>query len=197
MAMIYNTTLRPSKLEMLAEWLPSQEWFHSDVSQLESLGAYRFDDPAGEVGMEGHILTAGDDTVYHVPLSYRGSSFEGGDAYLLGTVDHGVLGRRWFFDAAGDPVYRNVLTDTIVEGKREALEFESDGPDAPVTPREIMTKVWGTGSAGSTLGVAKPANAKLEIVRELTEPALGSPSNWVLRGVWPAATTPAVFAVIL
>lgn len=197
MAMIYNTTLRPSKLEMLAAWLPSQQWFHGDASRLESLGAYRFDDPAGEVGMEGHILTAGDDTVYHVPLTYRGEPFEGSDAHLLGTVDHGVLGKRWFFDAEGDPVYREVLTHTIVSGGREADEFESDGPDAPVTPREIATKVWGTGSAGSTLGFAKPANAHLKIVRELTEPELGSSSNWVLRGVWPGATSPAVFAVIL
>lgn len=196
MAMIFNTTLRPSKLEMLAAWLPSQEWFHGDAAQLKSLGAYRFDDPAGKVGMEGHILTAGDDTVYHVPLTYRGYAFDASDAYLLGTVDHGVLGRRWFFDAAGDPVYRSVLTSTIVEGGREALEFESDGPDAPVTPREISTKVWGTGSAGSTLGFAKPEDAQLEIVRELVEPALGASSNWVLRGVWPGATEPAIFAVI-
>lgn len=196
MAMIYNTTLRPSKLEMLAGWLPGQDWFHGDASQLVALGAYRFDDPAGEVGMEGHILTAGDDTVYHVPLSYRGSSFDGGEPFLLGTVDHGVLGRRWFFDAEGDPVYRDALTTTIVEGGREAPEFESDGPDAPVTPREIMTKVWGTGSAGSTLGVARPTTPTLQVVRALTESDLGNSSNWVLRGIWPGAAAPAVFAVI-
>lgn len=197
MALIYNTTLSPSKLEIIAAWLPNQDWFHGDASQVQALGAYRFDDPDGEVGIEGHIVTAGDDTVYHVPLTYRASMFEGGEPHLLGTVDHGVLGERWFFDAGGDPVYRSVLTATIVEGGREAAEFESEGPGLPETPREIKTKVWGTGSAGSTLGVAKPANAQLEIVRELTKTQPQSESNWVLRGVWPAAKSPAVFAVVL
>jgi hypothetical protein len=51
MAVMHPTTLVPSKLELLAAWLPSQPWFDGDASRLESLGAYRFDDPVGDVGL--------------------------------------------------------------------------------------------------------------------------------------------------
>ena len=199
MALIYSTTLRPSKLELLAGWLPSQDWFHGDASRLQSLGAYRFDDPAGEVGMEGHILTAGDDTVYHVPLTYRGAELAGADSFLVGTVEHGVLGTRWFYDAVGDPVYRAVLTDTITSGGREAAEFVSDSPEDEATARETVTKVWGSGSAGSTLGSSVPdagQTGQLEVMRELAAATPDSPYGWVLRGTWPGLKFPALFAVL-
>lgn len=196
MALIYNTVLRPSKLEMLAAWLPGQPWFAGDATKLVSLGAYRFDDPDGEVGMEGHILSAGGDEVYHVPLTYRGASCEGGDAHLLGTVEHGVLGKRWFYDAEGDPVYRAVLARTIVSGGREADEFETDDPEVAARPKPIHTHVWGVGSAGSTLGRTHPEDGELEIVRTLTDATPQRPSDWALRGTWPGAPTPAVFALI-
>ena len=196
MALIYSTTLRPSKLELLAGWLPSQDWFHGDASQLTSVGAYRFDDPAGEVGMEGHVLTAGDDTVYHVPLTYRGAALEGADEFLVGTVEHGVLGTRWFYDATGDPVYRAALTHIITTGGREAAEFVAPDPAAEAVARETTTKVWGSGSAGSTLGSSVPDADKLEIMRELGSATPESPYGWVLRGTWPGLKFPALFAVL-
>lgn len=196
MALIYSTTLRPSKLELLAAWLPSQGWFHGDASQLKPIGAYRFDDPAGEVGIEGHILTAGDDTVYHVPLTYRGAALPGGDTHLLGTVEHGVLGRRWFTDATGDPVYRTVLTHTITSGGREAAEFVSEGPNTAAAPQCTTIKVWGSGSAGSTLGQVAPEHGTLTVIRELAAAKPESPYGWVLRGTWPGLKFPALFATL-
>lgn len=199
MALIYSTTLHPSKLELLASWLPSQNWFHGDATQLTSIGAYRFDDPAGEVGMEGHILTAGDDTVYHVPLTYRGAALDGADPYLLGTVEHGVLGTRWFYDATGDPVYRAALMHVITTGGREAAEFVASDATAEATERETTTKVWGSGSAGSTLGSEVPAAGtedQLEVMRELGSATPESPYGWVLRGTWPGLKYPALFAVL-
>ena len=61
MAIIYDAVLNPSKQDLLAAWLPNQPWFRelgADAADLEHLGAFRFDDPAGEVGMETHLLSA-------------------------------------------------------------------------------------------------------------------------------------------
>ena len=56
-AVIHRATLVPGKLELLAGWLPSRPWC-ADVVGLRQLGAYRFDDPAGEVGLEAFLLQA-------------------------------------------------------------------------------------------------------------------------------------------
>lgn len=195
MALIYNTVLRPSKLEVIASWLPGQEWFRGDVDQLAAVAAYRFDDPDGEVGMEGHLISAGDDTIYHVPLTYRGAELAGADAHLLGTVEHGVLGKRWFYDAEQDPVYRAVLRNTIVTGGREAAEFETDDPAVEPIPKAITTQVWGMGSAGSALGATAPDPGTLTVARALDKDA-DPETNWVLRGIWPGAAGPTVLAAL-
>lgn len=74
LALLHQTTLHPTKLELLASWLPAQPWFHGDAAALRQVGAFRFDDPNGEVGIETILVTAGDDAVYQVPLTYRGTS---------------------------------------------------------------------------------------------------------------------------
>jgi hypothetical protein len=48
MALMHQTTMTPSKLELLAAWLPSQPWFVGDANSLVSLSGFRLDDPAGE-----------------------------------------------------------------------------------------------------------------------------------------------------
>jgi hypothetical protein len=40
------------------------------IHELERVGAYRFDDPVGEVGIETHLVRAGE-RLLHVPLTYR------------------------------------------------------------------------------------------------------------------------------
>lgn len=109
MAVIYNTTMTPSKLELLAAWLPRQPWYIGTASEpcLTKAGGFRLDDPQGEVGIEFMVVT---DTSgerprsYHVPLSYRGAPLDGADRALIGTSEHGVLGRRWVYDGTHDPV---------------------------------------------------------------------------------------------
>lgn len=165
MALMHQTTMAPSKLELLAAWLPSQPWFSGDVSALESLGGFRLDDPAGEVGLEGMLLTAGDDTVYYVPLSYRGAPLEGGEDFLVGTSEHGVLGTRWISDAAGDPVYRQVIASIIAGGGRQAEEFVQDASGNRVL-REPAVRVQGTGR--STAQSPELADATVEQVGALT-----------------------------
>lgn len=145
MALIYDTTMSPSKQELLVAWLPTRSWFRGDVTRLERVAAYRVDDPEGEVGIEGHLVTAGDDTIYHVPLTYRGAPLADGDEFLLDTTAHGVLGTRWISDGTGDPVFRTVIAATMVHGGRETEEWE-ESPTGVRTPREPATRLRGTGA---------------------------------------------------
>ncbi len=118
-ATIHEAQLTPSKLELLAQWLPSQPWFTGDAGDLERVASFRFVDPDGEVGIETMIVRSGG-VVYQVPLTYRDEALDGEDAYLVGTTDHSVLGKRWVYDATGDPVYVAELIRVIHEGDNEA-----------------------------------------------------------------------------
>ncbi len=78
---------------MLGEWVPRQPWIGSaDASSLEVVGAYRFDDPAGEVGIETHLVRTADGQVVQVPVTYRGAPTAGAEASLITTMQHSVLG---------------------------------------------------------------------------------------------------------
>jgi hypothetical protein len=109
MAVIHRTTMTPGKLELLAAWLPAQPWYvgHGGGPALTRAGGFRLDDPAGEVGIEFLIaVDAWDDQVaaYLVPLTYRGTPEPAMADALIGTTEHGVLGRRWVYDGVHDPV---------------------------------------------------------------------------------------------
>ena len=140
MALLHRATLTPSKAEILAGWLPSQPWA-ADLPELAPIGGYRFDDPAGEVGMEGILLRSADGAVtVHVPLTYRAAPVEGADAYLLGTLEHSALGRRWVYDATGDPVWIATVTDAILHARSGAEQYyEEDGRKVPVEPKVAVT----------------------------------------------------------
>jgi hypothetical protein len=138
MATIHTgTTLVPSKLELLAGWLPRQPWYRATrrPPALSRAGGFRLDDPAGEVGIEFAFVTdgaEGEGTTYSVPMTYRGAPLAGADAGLLGTSEHGVLGRRWVYDAAYDPVALTQLLD-FIRGRADAQQqSESDTPDPSV-----------------------------------------------------------------
>lgn len=210
MSLIYAfTTLRPSKFELLAGWLPTQGWFTGDVAQLAPVGSYRFDDPEGEVGLEGHLLTAGSDTVYHVPLSYRGAPLEEGEPFLVGTMEHGELGTRWVSDATGDPVYRSALACAIAQGGCEA-ELVTVNAEGQTGVREPTMHVRGSGSVGSAvpelwsasievLGggvrIAAPL-ATLDVFRVLDPAAVPLPGTQALWGTWPGQLDPVMLAAL-
>lgn len=127
MALIYRAELRPSKMEIMAQWLPAQTWFTGDAAGLEHIGAYRFDDPDGEVGIETHLVTVGGE-VFQIPLTYRDAALEGAEEWLAGTMQHSVLGQRWVYDACGDPVYAAALAHAMLTGQGQAEQFvELDG----------------------------------------------------------------------
>lgn len=129
MALLHRADIRPTKLELLAAWLPGRTWFHGPAADgVVRVAGYRFDDPAGEVGIETILVRAGDGPVHQVPLTYRGEPFDGADAWLVGTTEHSVLGKRWVYDACGDPVYAAALAGAILAGTGQAEEyFEVDG----------------------------------------------------------------------
>ena len=68
MAVVHNTTLVPSKLELLAPWLLTQPWYRSaGPAELSRAGGFRLDDPAGEVGIE--LMVVNDASGVN-PMSY-------------------------------------------------------------------------------------------------------------------------------
>lgn len=149
MALVYDAQLNPTKIELISRWLADQQWFSGDAESAEALGAYRFDDPAGEVGIETHLVRAGDGPTYQVPLSYRPAELPGAEDFLLGTLDHSVLGKRWIYDATADPVYADQLARAILGGGTEAAAFTPDGD-----PIEPTLTVQGSGTAADVAPAA-------------------------------------------
>lgn len=119
-----DTTLVPSKLELIAGWIPKQSWFEGDTADLRTVASYRFVDPDGEVGIETILVSSGGLT-YQVPLTYRAEPLAEAESALVGTMEHGVLGTRYAYDAVADPVYLVELMRVIHEADTQAER--SDG----------------------------------------------------------------------
>jgi hypothetical protein len=148
MALLHRADLTPTKLELLAGWLPGRPWFAGPPEgEVVRVAAYRFDDPAGAVGLETMLVRAGDGPVLQVPLTYRGAPLDGAGEWLIGTTEHSVLGRRWVYDACGDPVYTATLARVIHTGGTQAEEFfEVDGR-RETRPPGMVVSGSGTGDA--------------------------------------------------
>ncbi|ACZ30630.1 hypothetical protein Xcel_1605 [Xylanimonas cellulosilytica DSM 15894] len=185
MAILHQATLTPTKAELIAAWLPGQSWFDGDAPLVTPGGAYRFDDPAGEVGIESHIVHVGG-RVVHVPLTYRGAELDGAEAFLVGTMEHSVLGTRWVYDAIGDPVYRAELVRVIAEADTQ-VDLFVETPDGPVR-RDPNMQVRGSG------GVV-PDDAEIVVVREPLRDTAPS-SGLTLTGTWAGASAPTVLAYL-
>lgn len=137
MAVIHHTTLKPTKIELLADWLPSRPWYRGGPGSpvLEKSGGFRLDDPEGEVGIEFMVATdisTPEPVAYLVPLTYRGAPLEGAEDALIGTAEHGVLGKRWVYDGCHDRVLITELL-ALIEGRAQAMaQSVSDTPDHEV-----------------------------------------------------------------
>jgi hypothetical protein len=177
MAIIHQTTLTPTKLELLTSWLPGQLWYQGGAEpRLEKAGGFRVDDPYGEVGLEFMAATdvSGDEPViYHVPLSYRGAPLPGGAGALIGTSQHGTLGTRWVYDGTRDAVLITQMFALLLGEAEPQAQSISDTLDPSVT-RSI------TGNTGvlpiELVGVADAARSTDIVVR-----AAGTPGPLMLR----------------
>lgn len=108
-----RVTLTPDFKEFVPPWVARQPWFAGHgTSDLRPVGFFRFEDPDGEVGIETHVLREGN-TVYQVPMTYRGAPLPGAEAALISVTEHSVLGTRWIYDATADPVWRAVVLRLI------------------------------------------------------------------------------------
>lgn len=180
-----DADITPTKPELLATWLPTQPWFTGDASALQHVGSYRFDDPDGEVGMETHLVRAGDGPLFQVPWTYRGAPIDGADAFLVGTMDHTLLGPRWVYHAIGDPVYQSVLATTILTGGSQA-ELVREFADGRTEIAEPAVRVKGSGTRTDV----PPVDLDVVQVLDGTRPE----GDEVLTGMWSGATEPVVLA---
>ncbi len=177
MALLHRAELTPSKIELLHGWVPSRPWFAGEAgAALTSVGAFRFDDPAGEVGVETLLVRAGDGPVLQVPLTYRGEPLMGGEQSLIGTMEHSVLGQRWVYDGVGDPVYvQTVATAALTGGRQAELYLEIDGERVT---REPTALVSGSGASGSP--VPPPVSVDEIRVRQEQEATVVEARNLVI-----------------
>ncbi|ASN21723.1 CG0192-related protein [Arthrobacter sp. YN] len=214
MAIIHKANLSPSKLELIAGYLPKQPWFIQDGTP-ELIGAYRFDDPAGEVGMETHVVAAGD-RIYQVPLSYRGYELAGAEEWLIGTMDHSVLGKRYVYDACADPIYVKALATAILTGQEEAQLIVDGEPE----PRPSSVTVKGSGKldggvpalsasapvSGSGVTIIDAGELRLKVARVVDVAAESSASSaaapelhgeLTLSGRWAGLESPVELAAVV
>ena len=157
MAVIHQAQLTPTKLEALSDWLPRQPWSGvAPGSEVLQAGRFRFDDPAGEVGVETMLVRVGDGPVLHVPLTYRSAPLEGGEPFLVTEMDHSVLGPRWVYDAVGDPVYADVLHRAIRTGGTEAdVQVAVEGRFEP-GPKFATARGSGSAADAPTITEVRP-----------------------------------------
>ena len=189
MALLHRADLVPSKLELLAGWLPQQSWFVGDRdAPLTNVASFRFDDPDGEVGVETLLVRAGNGPVMQVPLTYRNEEVPGAEEWFLGTMEHSVLGTRWTYDAIGDPVYLGELARIILTGDSQVeLWIEIDGV---MTLREPTARVVGSGSEAAP----DVDDVAVEIVRV---PGTAVEGSLVLTGTWTDHPEPTVLATVV
>ena len=137
MAIIFKAELSPTKPEVLRQLLTTRPW--GEDGEIEVLGAYRFDDPAGEVGVECHLARVGE-SIYHLPLTYRGAPLEDDGARLVTTMEHSELGTRYVYDGLEDELAIECFARAIAGEQQQAeLEiFSPDGAPAGSRPQSVV-----------------------------------------------------------
>src|SRR5947207_3630313 len=206
MALLHRATLRPTKLELLTAWLPTRSWYRGGGDVVRVTG-FRFDDPDGEVGIETLLVRAGDGPLLQVPLTYRAAPRPDGDAGLLGTAEHSVLGRRWIYDACGDPVYASALAAAILTGGHQAEEVMAEA-DGRLERRAAAMYVAGSGMPGAEVPAstavvrvedADPTTILTDVVeltvRRVLDGAAGPDAGpLALTGTWSGQPVPVLLA---
>ena len=98
----------------MPRWLARQRWYRGvGVPVLRPAGAFRLEDPDGEVGIETQLMTDGGE-IYQIPMTYRGAALANGA--LIAMAEHSVLGTRWIYDATTDSVFEAELLRLVQAG---------------------------------------------------------------------------------
>lgn len=198
-----GATLTPHFRDFLPPWVARQPWYTgAGTPSLSPVGYFRFEDPAGEVGIETHLVTDGS-VLYQIPMTYRGSPLgPGTSGGLITTAQHSVLGTRWIYDGEADPVWLSQLVRLIrtngvsdPSGKRGVGPAEARGrllasgeladdllrvdlarvviPGAPADAPSIAGLVMGTWYPNGP--TAAPATGCLAVARKATEADSAAP----------------------
>ena len=142
MAIFHRATITPTKAGLIADWAPTQRWGPPADVPIQVIGSYRFDDPDARVGMETHLITAGD-TLLQVPLTYRDEPLEGADGALIVEMQHSVLGPRWVYDGLRDPRMVVMLAAVAMTGQGEALGMLVDDGRWYIAPSNVRIQGGG------------------------------------------------------
>ncbi len=212
MALIYDAVLRPSKTDLISKWAPAQPWFVGDALVVPVVVAsFRFDDPADEVGVETHLVRFGTGPLLQIALTYRGAPLPGGEAWLIGTMSHSVLGDRWIYDATGDPVYLATVAAAALTGGQHADQFlygeheltpltltatvRGSGASRPAVP-DVAGSIVSTWHEGST--VVTTGTLRVGVVRVLDDsaPRTTTADTAFLTGIWAGQTQPQLLVTV-
>ncbi|GAA1136569.1 1,4-alpha-glucan branching protein GlgB [Ornithinicoccus hortensis] len=142
-------TLTPSFAEFLPAWVAGRRWYAGKgrSPQLRRIGGFRLQDPAGEVGIDTHLVldeSGPEPVVYQVPLTYRSTPVDDMHTALVATAEHSELGTRYIYDGTADPVYVQALLDLVHSGG--TAEADGDGDtDGEGSPGQ-------GGATGQTVG---------------------------------------------
>lgn len=179
MAEVHNTTMVPTKIELLTDWIPRQSWYVGEgTPSLARAGGFRLDDPDGEVGIEVMVVSDAGDGVpvyYLVPMTYHAAERDDARESLIGTSQHGVLGLRWIYDGVTDPVLLGQVGALLRGEVLAQAQHESHALDATSTIRP------GTGDSPHLLRVLAPSAEAPAAGAVMT--TWRSPDGTELRGV--------------
>ncbi len=179
--------------ELLPSWMVKQRWYAGKgrVPVLQRIGGLRFQDPAGEVDVDVHLMldeSGQSPTIYQVPLTYRGARLAGADHALVATVAQSSRsgdirhGTRYVYDAPHDPVFATALLQLML-GEGTA----TSGQDA-ASNRSLSGMAQGSGVArghrvttavpGQVIAshVLKGEQSNTSIILDLVD-TFGAPSN--------------------
>ena len=107
------TTSRPI-LDLLRPWLATQRWYPGGPdAEVTRVGGLRLTDPAGQVGLQLHLLSVAHDdgpVTVSVPVTVRSAPLEGSETALIGRTsaeasETGDPREVWVYDGTHDPVF--------------------------------------------------------------------------------------------
>jgi hypothetical protein len=204
MGVFHRATITPTKAEVLAQWSPTQPWGPDSEAEVEVVGAFRFDDPDNQTGIETHLISAGG-VLYQVPLTYRNEPLAGAEDAFVCEVVHSELGTRYVYDGLGDPRYLLMLAAVAMTGQGEALGmvyFDGSWRIAPANVRihgggwgleRVPVDPWERESSDQDRVVFTNQQFELTFVRQ---PKPASRPSMGLAATWDGQVEPVLLATV-